>query len=224
MFVGSNHDIFLSFLGLPTSSTKIPSNKTKISKHSQLDILRNMIDNLHSEDAGAPLSIPSQSHFGSLDTSPIFDMVGSTIQKPASKSATTSILSLGDLSTTMELERSKETRKSELSPQAREALRMAYECLAEMHNIVVTPELMTVWSSHRKASTVKDMPIVSVFGITIAPWKALNLFRSMKIIWLRGLQQHRYMIKRHLLLIIEVLPLPLSTQSFVHATQTSWDL
>ena len=54
----------------------------------------------------------------------------------------------------MELERSKETRKSELSPQAREALRMAYECLAEMHNIVVTPELMTVWSSHRKASTV----------------------------------------------------------------------
>ena len=54
----------------------------------------------------------------------------------------------------MELERSKETRKSELSSQAREALRMAYECLAETHNIVVTPELMTVWSSHRKASTV----------------------------------------------------------------------
>ena len=113
-----------------------------------------MIDNMHSEDAGAPLSIPSQNHFGSLDTSSIFDMVGSTIQKSLPKPATTSIRSLGDLSTTMELERSKETRKSELSSQAREALRMAYECLAETHNIVVTPELMTVWSSHRKASTV----------------------------------------------------------------------
>ena len=154
MFVGSNHDIFSSFLGLPTSSTKIPSNKTKISKHSQLDILRNMIDNMHSEDAGASLSIPSQNHFGSLDTSSIFDMVGFTIQKPLSKPATTSIRSLGDLSATMELERSKETRKSELSSQPREALRMAYECLAETHNIVVTPELMTVWSSHRKTSTV----------------------------------------------------------------------
>ena len=130
----------------------LPINKNLYQK--PLDILRNMIDNLHSEDAGAPLSIPSQSHLGSLDTSSIFDMVGSTIQKPVSKSATTSTRSLGDLSTTMELERSKETRKSELSPQAREALRMAYECLAEMHNIVVTPELMTVWSSHRKASTV----------------------------------------------------------------------
>ena len=72
--VGSNHDKSSSFLGLPTSSTKIPSNKTKISKHSQLDILRNMIDNMHSEDAGASLSIPSQNHFGSLDTSSIFDM------------------------------------------------------------------------------------------------------------------------------------------------------
>ena len=44
--------------------------------------------------------------------------------------------------------------KSELSPQAREALRMAYECLAETLDMVVTPELMTIWSSHRKASTV----------------------------------------------------------------------
>ena len=81
-----------------------------------------MVDNMHSEDAGVPLSIPSQNHLGSFDTSSVFDMVGSTIQKSLSKPATTSIRSVGDLSTTMELERSKETRKSELSSQAREAL------------------------------------------------------------------------------------------------------
>ena len=73
---------------------------------------------------------------------------------PSSNSKAPSTGSLGDLSRNMEPDRRKESRKSELSPQAREALRMAYECLGENLDMVVTPELTTIWSSHRKASTV----------------------------------------------------------------------
>jgi len=117
-------------------------------------VLRAMVDSMNSDDVSALPSILNQNNSGSVGTSSIFDMRGSMIQKSSSKSSTSSIGSLGDLSRSMELERRTTNRKFELSPQAREALRMSYECLAEIHNVVLTPQLMTVWSNHRKASTV----------------------------------------------------------------------
>ena len=113
-----------------------------------------MVDSMNSDGASALPSIPSQNNFGSVGISSIFDMRGSMIHKSSSKSTTSPIGSLGDLSRTVELERRTANRKSELSPQAREALRMAYECLAEIRGVFLTPQLMTVWSNHRKASTV----------------------------------------------------------------------
>ena len=133
---------------------KTINKKRELPKHGSFEVLRTMVDNMPLEDTSALPVIPSRKDSGSLASTSIFDMCGSMMLNPSSKSTTPSIGSLGDLSMTMERERRKETRKSELSPQAREALRMAYECLAEIHNMVVTPELMMVWSSHRKASTV----------------------------------------------------------------------
>ena len=182
-----------------------------------------MVDSMNSDDVSALPSILNQNNSGSVGTSSIFDMRGSMIQKSSSKSTTSSIGSLGDLSRTMELERRTTDRKSELSPQAREDLRMAYECLAEIHSVVLTPQLMTVWSNHRRLLRSMDMLIIFVFGTTIAKWKVLSLFLSMQIIWLRGLQLHHCKIERHPLLIIEVPLLLISTQSLAHKIQIPWD-
>ena len=113
-----------------------------------------MVDSMTSE-SNSVLPLPSgRKDLGTLDIRVGSDKGVSLMSQTSSKSTTLASGSLGTLSRVMELDHKKEPRKSELSSQARAALRMAYECLAKTHNFVITPELMTVWSSHRKASTV----------------------------------------------------------------------
>jgi hypothetical protein len=152
--LGKNLGMFQAFPSCSTSVKKVSFRKQELPKRGSVEFMRNMIDSMSSSDSSKLPGLTSQLGTGSRTNSSIFDIAGTTMRNLPSNSKAPSTGSLGDLSRTMELDRRKDSRKSELSPQAREALRMAYECLAETLDMVVTPELMTIWSSHRKASTV----------------------------------------------------------------------
>ena len=139
--LGDNLDIFQAFLGRSTSVNKAASRKKELPKRGSVEFMRNMIDSMSSSDSSKFPGLMSQLGTGPRVNSSMFDLAGTMMShmmlNPSSNSKAPSTGSLGDLSRNMELDRRKESRKSELSLQAREALCMAYGCLAETHDMVV---------------------------------------------------------------------------------------
>jgi hypothetical protein len=56
----------------------------------------------------------------------------------------------------MTSERRNVERNVELSIHAREALRLVYTCMSQHKGIKLTPDLLEIWSNHRKAPTVNQ--------------------------------------------------------------------
>ena len=135
--LGDNLDIFQAFLGRSISVNKAASRKKELPKRGSVEFMRNMIDSMSSSDSSKFPGLMSQLGTGPRVNSSMFDLAGTMMLNPSSNSKAPSTGSLGDLSRNMELDRRKESRKSELSLQAREALCMAYGCLAETHDMVV---------------------------------------------------------------------------------------
>ena len=85
-----------------------------------------------------------------------FGTQSSMLMNPLTRSTTSMNGSLDTLMSTMSSERRAAERQPKLSPQACEALRIAYACMAERKGIIMTPVLLEAWSSYRKASTVNQ--------------------------------------------------------------------
>ena len=136
--------------GLPPKSQTFRRKSDKDrGKDSTFDILLARLSSESSRVAGQnPLPYQS-SHWP-------FGTQSSMLTNPLTRSTTSMNGSLDTLMSTMSSERRAAERQPKLSQQAREALRIAYACMAERKGIIMTPVLLEAWSSYRKASTVNQ--------------------------------------------------------------------